>query len=358
MSPGSRSGVNWARLKSRPRVCAKLRAARVLPRPGEVLHQHVAAGEHAGEHEASAPRACRRRRGRPRRAPGAPARSPARCRSSRGPRARLSRESARARLTDRFAQGSLIGSPLLDSGQQGVKPVGPVEVGRRQPDEQLPELRRRHGLGPARLLLGDEAVLGVEPLADEHLQLQVCRSCTSASRPSLARLAAASRPARLVTRKSLPRPWPMSSPSTSGQAVRCWRVGVVDDVPQQGGAERRAPRAAPARWGQPERHRHARDDDPRDEQPDDAPLPRPQRRSRAPHRGGPDGRSAARGRRLAARRRYAVRLGHVRPPTAATRRRGPQRRERSSRSGAGLEVVMARSRCASSSSCTEKRASR
>src|SRR5512133_1864134 len=35
MSPGSKSGVNWMRLKSRPRAVAKLRAMSVLPRPGK-----------------------------------------------------------------------------------------------------------------------------------------------------------------------------------------------------------------------------------------------------------------------------------------------------------------------------------
>src|SRR5581483_12525868 len=35
MSPGRRSGVNWIRLKSRPRAVEKLRAINVLPSPGK-----------------------------------------------------------------------------------------------------------------------------------------------------------------------------------------------------------------------------------------------------------------------------------------------------------------------------------
>ena len=49
MSAGSRSGVHCRRRNSRPRVAARLRAASVLPESGNVLEQHVAAGQDGGQ---------------------------------------------------------------------------------------------------------------------------------------------------------------------------------------------------------------------------------------------------------------------------------------------------------------------
>ena len=54
-SEGSRSGVNWMRAKSRPSARANDRAISVLPRPGQVLQQHVAAGQDADQHQFERP---------------------------------------------------------------------------------------------------------------------------------------------------------------------------------------------------------------------------------------------------------------------------------------------------------------
>ena len=43
--------MNCSRWKSRPSARASERAVSVLPRPGQVLQQHVPAGEDAGQHE-------------------------------------------------------------------------------------------------------------------------------------------------------------------------------------------------------------------------------------------------------------------------------------------------------------------
>ena len=46
-SAGSRSGVNWTRLKPSPLASANERAVSVFARPGHVLEQDVAVGEQA-----------------------------------------------------------------------------------------------------------------------------------------------------------------------------------------------------------------------------------------------------------------------------------------------------------------------
>ena len=50
-SAGSRSGVNWTRLKPSPLASANERAVRVFASPGHVLEQHVAIGEQAEQDE-------------------------------------------------------------------------------------------------------------------------------------------------------------------------------------------------------------------------------------------------------------------------------------------------------------------
>ena len=50
-SAGSRSGVNWTRLKPSPLASAKERAVERLREPGHVLEQHVAVGEEAEQDE-------------------------------------------------------------------------------------------------------------------------------------------------------------------------------------------------------------------------------------------------------------------------------------------------------------------
>ena len=54
-SEGSRSGVNWMRLKSAFRCLAIALTARVLARPGQALDQQVAVGEQADQHALDEP---------------------------------------------------------------------------------------------------------------------------------------------------------------------------------------------------------------------------------------------------------------------------------------------------------------
>ncbi len=50
-SAGSRSGVNCRRRKSSPSAWAKRPGGQRLAQAGQVLQQHVTAGEDAGEHQ-------------------------------------------------------------------------------------------------------------------------------------------------------------------------------------------------------------------------------------------------------------------------------------------------------------------
>ena len=103
-SAGSRSGVNCTRRNGSPRVCASVRAASVLPRPGLSCEQHVAAGEHARRARARARRACRRWRVRPGRARRGTAPSPAAPSSLTAPPAARSTPPARA-ASARWSRG-------------------------------------------------------------------------------------------------------------------------------------------------------------------------------------------------------------------------------------------------------------
>ena len=48
ISPGSRSGVNWMRLKSSPNATAKLWAVKRLGQAGKVFQQNMAVGQNGG----------------------------------------------------------------------------------------------------------------------------------------------------------------------------------------------------------------------------------------------------------------------------------------------------------------------
>ena len=50
-SAGSRSGVNCSRRKSRPERLREAARGQRLAQAGQVLQQHVAAGQDAGEHQ-------------------------------------------------------------------------------------------------------------------------------------------------------------------------------------------------------------------------------------------------------------------------------------------------------------------